>query len=493
MKSKSGIYLAIILVIFGIIYALISLVNHYYFRTYALDLGLYTNALYKYAHFHLADSSMFKNVNEYLLADHFDLYLIIFSPLVYLFGTYTLLLVQIAAILAGGAGIYKYFRLTLPENDFIPVAATLGFLSFFGIFSALAFDYHSNVVAAMLVPWLFYFFKKKNYIAAATLGFLILIAKENMALWLVFICLGLAVEYRKDRKSLAYLSAFSVFSVVYFIIIIFLVMPAFSASGNYYGFDYSALGQNPLEAATNLFLQPLNSIKILFTNHTNHPNGDYVKMELHIMVLLSGAFFLLLKPYYLIMLIPIYFQKMFHDSTQIWSVNGQYSIEFAPVLAIGVFTAIAEFKDRKIERILAAVALSGILISTVRLMDHTVAYSNKPMIRFYVAGHYKRPFDVKPVYRMLDQLPANARISALTPLVPHLALRDHIYQFPVIRDAEFIVYSENEGKYPLDEANFTKTINKINLSGEWEEVSNKDGVVILKKKTGDRSQNSEDQ
>ena len=53
MKYNSWKYLAIILIVFGTVYVLISFVNHYNFRTYALDLGAYTNALYKYAHFQL--------------------------------------------------------------------------------------------------------------------------------------------------------------------------------------------------------------------------------------------------------------------------------------------------------------------------------------------------------------------------------------------------------------------------------------------------------
>ena len=106
IKNKK---LTIILFGFGILYSLISLVNHYLLRTYALDLGAYSNALYDYSHFQWNDSTVFKSIKENLLADHFDLYLIIFSPLSLVFKTYTLLLVQLVFILLGGLGIYKYF------------------------------------------------------------------------------------------------------------------------------------------------------------------------------------------------------------------------------------------------------------------------------------------------------------------------------------------------------------------------------------------------
>ena len=102
-------FLWVSLLIAACIYTLISWVNHYCFRTYTLDLGAYTNALYDYAHFSWNDSTAFKAIPENLLADHFDLYLPLFSPLIFIFGTYTLLVVQLVAVLFCGIGGYCYF------------------------------------------------------------------------------------------------------------------------------------------------------------------------------------------------------------------------------------------------------------------------------------------------------------------------------------------------------------------------------------------------
>ena len=143
LKNEPFLWTALLLA--GVVYGLISLVNHYYFRTYTLDLGAYTNALYDYAHFSANDSSAFNEAPENLLADHFDLYLPLFSPLSYLFGTYTLLIVQLIATLAGAIGVYRYFEYTHPQQN-IRKFALIYFLLFFGVFAAFSFDYHSNVV-----------------------------------------------------------------------------------------------------------------------------------------------------------------------------------------------------------------------------------------------------------------------------------------------------------------------------------------------------------
>ena len=148
-----------LLILFALIYSLISLVNHYLFRTYALDLGLYTQALYDYRVGEFNDSLCFKEEAENLLADHFDLYLPLFSPLSWLFGSYTLLLVQISALLLGGLGVYRFFE---SQSKSIAFWAMFWYLSFYGVFAAVSFDYHSNVVASCVVPWIFLAFQKNK-------------------------------------------------------------------------------------------------------------------------------------------------------------------------------------------------------------------------------------------------------------------------------------------------------------------------------------------
>ncbi|OFX41137.1 MAG: hypothetical protein A2X08_04480 [Bacteroidetes bacterium GWA2_32_17] len=481
MKYKINNYLILTIIIFGLLYSLISLVNHYNFRTYALDLGAYTNAMYDYIHFQWNDSTVFNEIKENLLADHFDLYLIIFSPLSLIFKTYTLLIVQIFMILFGGIGVYRYFSISKSKYN-VALLATIYFYMFFGVFSAVSFDYHSNVIAASLVPWFFYFFKQKKHITTCIILLLLLISKENISLWVAFICIGLLFEYKNDKISLRYLLTFFLISILYFILITSVVMPALSNSGTYPHFHYSSLGNNPFEVLKFIFSHPLESIKLLFVNYINHPLGNYVKIELHILVLTSGLFILFKKPHYILMLIPIYFQKLFNDNYEMWGIGGQYSIEFAPILAIGIFSVISEFKNIKLLKIVSVIALLGVISSTIRVMDNTVIFTSKSKIRFYQETHYKRDYDVKTVYEQLNKIPDNVIVSAQTPFLPHLSLRDNIYQFPIVKDAEYIIYSNKEVKYPLNEKEFSIEIKKILISNKWKTIFKSEDIVILKRK-----------
>lgn len=299
---------------------------------------------------------------------------------------------------------------------------------------------------------------------------------------MAFIALGLLLEYRKNRVAVYFLSAYFVLSITYFIVVLYVLIPSFSSVNSYTLFLYSSLGSTPLEAIKSIIFHPLDAIKLLFINHhyTNHFD-DYIKAESHLFLLCSGGFILLLKPRYFVMLVPIYGQKLFHDTSSMWSVGFQYSIEFAPIFAIGIFSIITDLKNKRLKNVLMIVALIGAFATTIRLMDNTVQYTNKETIRFYQKGHYTRPYDVSAVYHQLNLIPRNATVSAQSPFVSHLALREVIYQFPIVKDAEYIVLSTKESPYPMDENSFKQEVNRLMHSTKWKHVFSNDHLRILKR------------
>ena len=117
-----------------------------------LDLGVYSNALYDYARFRMNDAASFKMMPLNLLSDHMDFSLMLLSPFSLIFGQYTLLIWQIISVIIGGFGVY-HFLLAYTGDKRLSALAGMHLFLFFGIFSALSFDYHSNVYASMLIPW----------------------------------------------------------------------------------------------------------------------------------------------------------------------------------------------------------------------------------------------------------------------------------------------------------------------------------------------------
>ncbi len=471
----------VVLILFGflVLYSSVSLVNHYCFRTSALDLGAYTNALYDYIHFQWNDSTVFKQTRENLLADHFDIYLILLSPLSLLFGTYTLLIVQIVALVFGGYGIFRYFE--SKASGFLSLFAMLYFLSFFGVFSAISFDYHSNVVSACLIPWFFLFAHQRKRIPTLILFVFILIGKENISLWMFFICLAFIFEFRNDLSSMKLYAGLAFISLFYFLGVTQVVMPAISESNQFHHFKYSALGKNYGEAIAFLLRHPFDAVQLLFINHSEFSHANWIKAEMHLILILTGLPILFVKPKFLFMLIPIFAQKMFHDNPNVWGVYGQYNIEFAPILSLGVFEVVSQIRKKAQAKNVSYLILFLCIITTIRIMDYSVAYSDKAQVRFYKKEHYVRQFNIQKIRQQLNAIPSTAIVSAQSTFLPHLSYRDYCYQLPNILDAEYMVFSVSENPYPMTSRAFNLFVEEILSSKHWQIMVSDNDFYILKK------------
>lgn len=481
---KSTWILLLILFFFGILFSSVSIVNHYNFRTAGWDLGLFNNAIYDYAHFHWNDCSLLlPNFNiRNTLGDHFSLLPIFISPFYWIFGSYTMLIFQIIGILWGGVGIYKLI-LETSKNQTLSLLAVVHFFSIWGIYSALGFDYHDNVLAAMFVPWFLFYVRIEKWWYAAIYFFLVLVSKENMALWMAFICIGLIFIYYKDRKKLKYIIPGAFISVSFFILLIKIIIPSISSSEGYIHFDFSALGNNMTDALSTIIKHPEYTFNLLFENHLGDPQYNGIKTELFYVILMSGGFALIFKPQYLIMLIPIFAQKLFNDLYTRWGINAQYSIELVPVITVALFVWITD-KNFKRKNLLAAFFILLTMCTTISVLDSRKSLWYSPsQERFYQKQHYFRNFNVNDVYAALNKIPDDADLSAQSALVPHVCFRKEIYHYPYVRDAQYIaLLTADENIYPFStKEEYDKNIQDLIKSGSWAVYFQNSAVLILQR------------
>lgn len=443
------------------------------FRTYALDLGLYTNAMYQYVHGILPDHSMIDaNGGNPLLAAHFDLYLILFSPLTFLFGNWTLLIIQWFAVLVGGWGIVRIFN----NEKSRQVLALLFYFLFFGVIGAFGYDAHSNVIAASLIPWYYYYLTKNDKLKSWLILLLMLISKENAGLWLFFFQFTLYFEW-KDKLNRRLVLIQSVTSITYFLVVIKLFMPGLSSSESYVGLLYGEMGSTLSEVFLNTIVHPIDALSLIITDGSNF---SAIKLEFLFSLVASGMFFVYKKPHFLIILGFLIVQKLWHDNSQLWGVNGHYNIEFASIFTIMIFTSL-KGPIIKSEKYLLGLLFIGTLTSTIHSLDITFAVSDKSALRFYQKQHYNRHYDVGHVKDELRKIPNEATVSALSPFVPHFSMRINVYQFPVVNNAEYVVLSNDENSYPLKQTRLEHEIDLLSKSPQWDNISKLDNLYIFKR------------
>lgn len=469
---------------FAVVYSLLSLVNHYNFRTYAFDHGLMLNAAWDYAHFRANDCMLIQPPLNNYLSEHFEIVIMALSPFIFVFGTYTLLIFQILFVLFGGYGVFKFVK-EVSDDESLGFWAQMHFYFFFGIYSALNFDFHNNVIGAMLVPWFFYFFRTGRWKWTFFYFILILLSKENMSLWMGFIGLGLALLHRAEAGMRNTALFFSAISFVVFVLLVKWIMPSLANQGEAYiqiRQNYSALGSSLSEIFLNMLTDPLRVLKLLFINHSGDIRGNFTKLESYIYVLLSGGILLIIRPQFLVMLIPIVAQKMFHNDYLKWGIGDHYSIEMAPICSMGAFYVISVSFHDNWKKYLGWTMAALSMVMSVRSFDRSSTYFDRDRHRVYQARHYNKDYDVKEANRALNMIPADAPVCAQSPFVPHLALRDKVWQFPFKEEADYVVLSALENPYPLEEQAFNDSIASMKSSGGWEVIYEKNSMLIFRRR-----------
>lgn len=461
------------------LYASISLVNHFCFRTSAFDLGIYNQAVYSYAHFQPCHSSILEPRFRNVLTDHLAGWPMIVSPLWWLFGGYTLLFAQLLAFLLGAAGVY---RLTLLEDGRrgVALSALWFFGCFWGIGSALASDYHDNSMAIGLTPWFLLAFRNQNWRWLAVLTALLLITKETMPVWVISITAGAALLYARNLKAWGVAAGIALLSAAYFWLATRWAMPMlYDQPQEYVHLKYRALGANAGEWLETLFKNPARYWHLLFVSHDDYELAKHIKTELHLAVFASGGLVLFLRPAWLLMLLPVYAQKLYHDQYTVWGVNYHYGLEFAPVLALALFTVRPTWLGRALEgwrrgRIKGLHLWCGGWLAASLLFHYSIIGGREALwytperLKFWSAEHYAAPVPLREARNLLAAVPDDVPVSANYNVVPHLADRDTVYQYPVVENAQFILLLDSPNEtYPMPAEELRKQVKELSSSGKW--------------------------
>jgi uncharacterized membrane protein len=92
--------------------------------------------------------------------------------------------------------------------------------------------------------------------------------------------------------------------------------------------------------------------------------------------------------------------------------------------------------------------------------------------------------------RMLASIPADARVSAQSPLVPHLPPSDGVRMFPDTARAELIALDLERGSWPLEPDAYEAAVRSLLRAGRYGVVDHRDGIVFLRD-GADPTQNEE--
>ena len=433
LAKYRALFVVATLVVAGAAMTLESIGNHLLFRTSGLDLGIFAQTVHDFAHLNLNDGTFYHWEPFNQLADHFDLLLALLAPLSWIVrADWLLLAVQILAVLSGALGLYILTR-DVCRRELPSLLAMLLMLCQFGVWHALSFDYHSNVVAACQLPWLIYFVRRRRLGAATAVLAVMALAKETVALWLCFVLLALLIDHRHERRQRRWLAIATTATTVYFAVVSLWVMPALGGGASTGFWRYQWMGDTMGEVAQWIVTHPFETLRDFFVDFTPAADSGHIKTEFYICALASGMALTFLKPNYLLMLIPPLAMKMLGAApNEFWGVNFHYNIEIGMVICCSSALVLCRIRKAGWQTAAFAAAVVLALSTTLYTIDQPLTPIRRDNVNILQPGHYRQPeFDTRTVRKALSLIPSDASVCATTMFTPHLACRDSAYLFPI--------------------------------------------------------------
>jgi len=101
---------------------------------------------------------------------------------------------------------------------------------------------------------------------------------------------------------------------------------------------------------------------------------------------------------------------------------------------------------------------------------------------FLYKGFYQSNFNLRETHKLLKLIPSKAKVSASERFFSHLAQRQHIYFFPTVNDANYIIFSVFDNNYTRTHMENERERNKYLTDPDWEMIGKEFPVFLLKKK-----------
>ena len=395
----------------SVLFIVLGWIRHERFATFSFDLGIYDQAVWLLSRFH--DPFVTVRGLEYF-GHHVNLVTILFVPFYWLgAGPLFLLSAQVAVQASGAIAIYLLARDRLLDRWLAVAMAAVLLLN--PTYQWLTWEFfHPDALA--IAPLLFAYWAARTERWKWFVVFAVVAAscKEDVALAVAM--MGLLIALRGHRKiGLITLGA----SIVWYTIATRAIIPWQNGIGPFYDSFFGDLGKNPVEVGTHLATHPREAVELA----TERDRISYYQM-----MFAPVAFLPLLAIPTLLIAGPMLAVNMFSSFPYTREIRYHYS----SLVLVGIILATVEAIAWVAEKRPGLVRfLVGLVVATS--LAATVAWGPSPISVKYRSGIWPLTADSRQDAReaAVDAVPDGAPTSAIYNLLPHLAHRDEIYDFPV--------------------------------------------------------------
>jgi uncharacterized membrane protein len=467
--------------VFAGVFISLALRRYDAFATARFDLGNMVQAVWSTAHGHLLEVTDSSGQQISRLGSHVDPILVAFVPFWWVFPTPKLLLVAQPLIVATGAvPVYWIGRRWI--GDWRVAAACSGaYLLYTPLQWSVVFDFHAVTLATPLLLWCIWAIEARRPVLVAVFATLSVFTKEEVGIAVAGLGLWVLVHHRRMRMAACLIAG----GLVWTAICIGVVLPHFAPGGaSPFISRYGGLGSSTGSILRSVLVHPGHAVRMLVSVGRLRYLWD---------VLAPLLFLPLLSPLILVAAVPeLLLNMLSHDPTQ-YSIFYQYTAVITPFLIAAMIGGIAWARRRygragRVARrpwavvvgLLAAGVISEFLLSPLPVGHAIPGGSTRASDQYTVTPHDSA------LTRVIAMIPAGVPVSATNPAAGRLSARLHVYTWPVIGDAQWVLVDIIR-PWLIDErvkpwVN-TPYVEALERTGQFELVFHGYGVDLFRRKT----------
>ena len=410
----------------AVYFAAAGLLQHLSFHSYGWDLGIFDQILWSATQGRPFDYSFRGYV---YLGDHFQPLLILLAPTAWLdAGPVPLLVIQGFAL---GAAVIPLFAATRRlAGGTAAWSAVAAYIFSLAIARAVANDFHPECFIPLLAfsaLWALTVGRTREFVLLCAA---LLLMKEDMSLLVLGLCAVAWLEFGEAKLA----RNMAIGAVVYTAMISLLVMPVLVGSNDTNPMQerYMYLGDDPFEILATVISRPDIPLGHIFRISS---------LEATLLLLASVAFLPLLAPRLFPTLALLLLEPFLADHGAQPSLEQHYMIvpaTFALIMAVIVLGARPwERLDRLPKNSRGLAAAGGLMVASAIVLF--VAASPIPPSLSADASQFQIDDHSQIATSVVDQVPDAVPVSAQATFVPHLSQRRHIYEFPRVGNAQWVL------------------------------------------------------
>ncbi|CAN5694441.1 hypothetical protein BH24CHL1_BH24CHL1_16370 [soil metagenome] len=412
-----------------------AILRHRTYHSAAMDFAFFDQIVWNTSQGRWFETSF---VPYNFMGQHVEPVLLLFAGLYWLTPAPEWMLI-VQALAACGAAIVLYLLARERiERAWLAALIAMSYLLSPTLHDALAFDYHSEVMAPLFVfgGMLLLLRGRTVWGVALLLGMLLL--KEDAALVLI----GLALPLWLLRERRAAMTV-AVVGVAWVVLVVGLLMPAVRGGESDLEARYSHLGEGTGAGgiARGLVVNPVGA--------TGHVLSRWPAHGLFRQLVPQGGISML-APLWLLSAAPVALLQFLssHDTQQ--QLRLQYGAQVLPLVMLATVEGF-----RWLERASGDHANRSLpILARMESRTQLTAPLRKAVFVFVVCTLASAAW-YSPVHRLAEtrvtatdpataqaafaRIPAEASVSAQSGLAPHLSQREQIWEFPVLNDAEYVI------------------------------------------------------